>query len=189
MTNFCSSQLRTVDSVQAGAISAVIRCKSSFALHPKQPCLPALLISPFLVLPTFYWDAHLPVRFGLGQVRPVCSGVFNLPALVSARPMVLLPRVTPPPAFVPHSQELGTGGDTICQAGCAMSSVAMLLTTRGRGYNPGTLNSWLKGNGGYTQGDLMYVSAWLSACPFPLRRLVAPRSSWIDPINFSRPSD
>lgn len=59
--------------------------------------------------------------------------------------------------FVPHSQELGTGGDTICQAGCAMSSVAMLLTTRGRGYNPGTLNSWLKGNGGYAQGDLMYV--------------------------------
>ncbi len=35
-----------------------------------------------------------------------------------------------------------------------MSSVSMALSGCGKGYNPGTLNTWLKGHGGYVSGDL-----------------------------------
>ena len=35
-----------------------------------------------------------------------------------------------------------------------MSSVAMALTGVGKSYNPGSLNTWLKGHGGYVSGDL-----------------------------------
>ena len=35
-----------------------------------------------------------------------------------------------------------------------MSSVAMALSGVGKNYNPGTLNTWLKGHGGYVSGDL-----------------------------------
>eukprot|EP01092_Planopodium_desertum_P010348 TRINITY_DN4582_c0_g1_i2.p1 TRINITY_DN4582_c0_g1~~TRINITY_DN4582_c0_g1_i2.p1 ORF type:complete len:113 (-),score=18.45 TRINITY_DN4582_c0_g1_i2:233-571(-) len=45
--------------------------------------------------------------------------------------------------------------DTVCDQGCAMSSLSMALN--GKGYNisgqtsnPGALNAWLKQNGGYT---------------------------------------
>jgi len=52
------------------------------------------------------------------------------------------------------SEELGTArGTTICMAGCAMSSVAMILKTRGVDVNPGTLNTWLKSHHGYAGGD------------------------------------
>lgn len=51
--------------------------------------------------------------------------------------------------------QLGTCSDTICSAGCAMSSVAMMLTTKGTSKNPGQLNSWLKSNGGYSSGCLI----------------------------------
>eukprot|EP00055_Hartaetosiga_balthica_P008606 m.32617 g.32617 ORF g.32617 m.32617 type:complete len:218 (-) comp6393_c0_seq2:5479-6132(-) len=57
------------------------------------------------------------------------------------------------------SNHLGTSSDTICSAGCAMSSVAMLLHSRGLNYNPGSLNSWLISNGGYASGDLIIWSA------------------------------
>jgi hypothetical protein len=51
------------------------------------------------------------------------------------------------------SQQLGTcGGTTICSAGCAMSSVAMIIATKGGNYNPGNLDSWLTSNGGYSGG-------------------------------------
>ena len=52
------------------------------------------------------------------------------------------------------SHELGTSSNTICKAGCLMSSVSMALSGCGKGYNPGTLNTWLKGHGGYVSGDL-----------------------------------
>lgn len=35
-----------------------------------------------------------------------------------------------------------------------MSSVAMALSGCGKSYNPSTLNTWLKGHGGYVSGDL-----------------------------------
>lgn len=50
--------------------------------------------------------------------------------------------------------QLGTSSNTICKAGCLMSSVAMALSGIGKSYNPGTLNTWLKGHGGYVSGDL-----------------------------------
>jgi len=55
---------------------------------------------------------------------------------------------------------LGTAaGVTICRAGCAMSSVAMIMRTRGANVNPGTFNSWLRNNGGYVSGNLLVWSA------------------------------
>ena len=57
------------------------------------------------------------------------------------------------------NEQLGTSANTICKAGCAMSSVAMGLAGCGKSFNPSTLNSWLKGHGGYVSGDLIVWSA------------------------------
>jgi hypothetical protein len=54
------------------------------------------------------------------------------------------------------SQQLGTCDLTICSAGCAMSSVAMILATKGTGHNPSSLDSWLTQNGGYADGCNIY---------------------------------
>ena len=60
------------------------------------------------------------------------------------------------------SHALGnSGGKTICQAGCLVSSVAMAI---GSSQNPGSLNDWLKGHGGF-QGNLF---VWTSVSPFGL---------------------
>lgn len=50
------------------------------------------------------------------------------------------------------NEKLGTCSQTICSAGCAMSSVAMILKTKGTNKDPSSLNSWLKNNGGYSGG-------------------------------------
>jgi len=56
--------------------------------------------------------------------------------------------------------ELGRcGGTSICKAGCAMSSVAMMLDGHGLSLNPGTLNSWLDSHGGYASGCEIVWSA------------------------------
>jgi hypothetical protein len=58
------------------------------------------------------------------------------------------------------NDQLGTAaGVTICRAGCAMSSVAMVQQTKGANMNPGTLNKWLRSNGGYVSGDLIVWGA------------------------------
>ena len=54
---------------------------------------------------------------------------------------------------------MGTSSNTICSAGCLVSSVAMMLNTYGVKVNsstttPKTMNTWLKSNGGYVSGDL-----------------------------------
>ena len=54
-----------------------------------------------------------------------------------------------------RNEQLGTSSNTICSAGCAMSSVAMGLAGIGKNYNPSTLNQWLKAHGGYVSGDLI----------------------------------
>mmetsp|Transcript_30034 Transcript_30034/g.41248 ORF Transcript_30034/g.41248 Transcript_30034/m.41248 type:complete len:199 (+) Transcript_30034:39-635(+) len=55
------------------------------------------------------------------------------------------------------SEQLGTcSSTTICSAGCAMSSVAMILATKGCSYTPSTLNSWLKSHSGYANGCDIY---------------------------------
>lgn len=63
------------------------------------------------------------------------------------------------------SQQLGTSSQTICQAGCLMSSAAMGLSGTGHNYNPSTLNTWLKGHGGYVSGNLF---VWGSINPIGL---------------------
>jgi hypothetical protein len=63
------------------------------------------------------------------------------------------------------NNQLGTSSTTICKAGCAMSSVSMGLAGIGKNYNPGTLNTWLKGHGGYVSGDLI---VWGSVSPIGL---------------------
>jgi len=52
---------------------------------------------------------------------------------------------------------LGTSSKTLCQSGCAISSIAMALASRGASVNPGTLNDWLIHNSGYVNGNLL---AW-----------------------------
>jgi len=48
------------------------------------------------------------------------------------------------------SQFLGNSKLTLCSSGCALSSVAMILSKRGLNYNPSTLNTWLKSHGGFS---------------------------------------
>ncbi|EAR82369.3 peptidase C39 family protein (macronuclear) [Tetrahymena thermophila SB210] len=53
------------------------------------------------------------------------------------------------------SEELGPGPKTICKIGCLVSSVSMALYSygiqlNGQDSNPGTLNSWLQQNGGFS---------------------------------------
>jgi len=58
------------------------------------------------------------------------------------------------------NQELGMcSADTICSSGCAMSSVAMILKTKGCNYDPSSLDHWLTTNGGYANGcDIVWSS-------------------------------
>jgi len=56
-------------------------------------------------------------------------------------------------------EQLGTSTNTICSAGCLMSSVAMGLTGIGKTYTPSSLNTWLTGHGGYASGDLLVWAA------------------------------
>lgn len=59
------------------------------------------------------------------------------------------------------NQELGyCAGTTICSAGCAMTSVAMMLKTKGAGVDPSSLDSYLTHNGGYANGcDIIWAKA------------------------------
>jgi len=59
---------------------------------------------------------------------------------------------------------LGTSRNTICSAGCAMTSVTMALATHGakisgKTITPASMNSWLTSHGGYVSGDLLVWSA------------------------------
>lgn len=55
------------------------------------------------------------------------------------------------------NQQLGTCyATTICSAGCAMTSVAMMLKTKGVNIDPGSLDVWLTNNGGYASGCNIY---------------------------------
>ncbi len=54
------------------------------------------------------------------------------------------------------NQQLGTCDLTLCSAGCAMSSVAMILQTKGAGQDPSSLDIWLTNNGGYANGCDIY---------------------------------
>lgn len=65
------------------------------------------------------------------------------------------------------SEKLGTHPtNTICSAGCLMSSAAMALSGIGNSQTPSTLNTWLNGHGGYVSGDLF---VWASINPLGVR--------------------
>ena len=64
------------------------------------------------------------------------------------------------------SEQLGTSSNTICSAGCLMSSAAMALSAVGSSQTPSTLNTWLKGHGGYVSQDLF---VWASINPLGVR--------------------
>lgn len=64
------------------------------------------------------------------------------------------------------SDTLGTSPtQTICSAGCLLSSAAMALKGFGQDFNPKTLNIWLTNNKGYVSGDLF---VWASINTFGL---------------------
>eukprot|EP00823_Brevimastigomonas_motovehiculus_P009331 TRINITY_DN89_c0_g2_i1.p1 TRINITY_DN89_c0_g2~~TRINITY_DN89_c0_g2_i1.p1 ORF type:complete len:181 (+),score=10.59 TRINITY_DN89_c0_g2_i1:77-619(+) len=69
------------------------------------------------------------------------------------------------------SKNLGTCTYTLCGAGCAVSSMAMLLTTKGiKNLNPDTMNTYLIANGGFTHGcDIV----WSAADKFGVVKFVA----------------
>jgi len=58
---------------------------------------------------------------------------------------------------------LGTCSYTVCRAGCAMSSVSMVLKYYGANADPGSLNSWLTSHGGYANGCNIY---WAKAANY-----------------------
>ncbi|CAD8103044.1 unnamed protein product [Paramecium primaurelia] len=64
------------------------------------------------------------------------------------------------------NDQLGTSANTICRAGCLISSIAMMLHTYGvvtdGTTTPKTMNTWLRKNGGYASGDLF---VWASINP------------------------
>jgi len=49
--------------------------------------------------------------------------------------------------------------DTVATAGCAITSVTMMLRYYGINTDPGALNSWLNANGGYANGDQLLWDA------------------------------
>lgn len=65
-----------------------------------------------------------------------------------------------------RNDQLGTSSNTICSAGCLMSSAAMALTGTVKEFTPATLNKWLTQNGGYVAGDLF---VWASINVFGLK--------------------
>lgn len=62
------------------------------------------------------------------------------------------------------SSSLGTCTNTICNSGCAMTVVAMLLTANGVSVTPAQLNTWLTNNSGYANGCEIY---WAVAANYP----------------------
>lgn len=55
-----------------------------------------------------------------------------------------------------YSGYLGWCSSTICSAGCAISATSMVLGYYGADVDPAKLNNWLKYNGGYANGCLIY---------------------------------
>eukprot|EP01086_Lenisia_limosa_P007360 TRINITY_DN27018_c1_g1_i1.p1 TRINITY_DN27018_c1_g1~~TRINITY_DN27018_c1_g1_i1.p1 ORF type:complete len:190 (-),score=23.72 TRINITY_DN27018_c1_g1_i1:80-598(-) len=66
------------------------------------------------------------------------------------------------------NEKLGTSSVTICHAGCAMTSLAMITDTWNKNsttYTPHVMNNWLKRHGGYASGDLLVWGA-INKLPF-----------------------
>ena len=89
--------------------------------------------------------------------------IFSIVALIQSRNYPLYKQCDPQW----KDQRLGTSPtNTICSAGCLMSSAAMALKGTGHDFNPSTLNKWLTGHNGYAQYDLFI---WSSINAFDLK--------------------
>ncbi|MEO6796339.1 MAG: C39 family peptidase [Candidatus Dormibacter sp.] len=66
--------------------------------------------------------------------------------------------------------------DTIASAGCAITSVTMMLRYYGINTDPGAFNSWLNGNGGYLNDDQLL---WSSIDGYSRGRVAF--SGWLGP--------
>jgi hypothetical protein len=62
------------------------------------------------------------------------------------------------------ANRMAAGPTTLAQEGCAVSSAAMVLGAYGAEVDPGTLNTFLQGHGGFTGGGWLY---WEKAAEFP----------------------
>jgi hypothetical protein len=60
--------------------------------------------------------------------------------------------------------QLAGGSTTLGAEGCAVASAAMVLASYGAEVDPGTLNQFLRGNGGFTRQGWLY---WEKAAEFP----------------------
>lgn len=86
-----------------------------------------------------------------------------------------VPEAASVPGVVPYFSQcdsawgkdiLGTCSQyNICQQGCAISSVAMVFKYFGINTNPGSINQWLKANGGYAAGCLINWSTAANLSP------------------------
>lgn len=63
--------------------------------------------------------------------------------------------------------QLGFGRNTICSAGCLMTSVSMAVTMTVGLADPSTVNDWLRNNGGYVGGTGDYI--WGAVRPLGLQ--------------------
>jgi len=59
---------------------------------------------------------------------------------------------------------LANGPSTLAGEGCAVASAAMVLASYGADLDPGSLNKFLQGNGGFTKNGWLY---WEKAAEFP----------------------
>jgi len=85
------------------------------------------------------------------------------------------------------SHRIGTSSKTICQVGCLMTSVSMVLngmgkSINGKKMNPDVLNNYLTKNGGYVSGDEF---VWSKVDSFGLKFITnsCPRSQVISKFN------
>ncbi|MEW5829579.1 MAG: C39 family peptidase [Chloroflexota bacterium] len=62
-------------------------------------------------------------------------------------------------------QALGTCSETVCYSGCAMTSTSNVFKYYGVQTDPGALNQWLKGHGGYLGGCLIVWSTAANISP------------------------
>ena len=132
--------------------------KASNLEHSKDedPLLWSLTASPgWLQLSANSTDAQAPMRHVLDVVNSTA------PSAADARTNATCGWISYKQCDSRWAQEpLGTStSNTICRAGCAMSSVAMYLSTRGHTQTPESLNRWLVAHEGYVSNDLLVWGA------------------------------
>lgn len=123
--------------------------KTNFVLLPLQP----IIITIHLI----DWSASI-----LDMLNKKIFAILVLIAVAAARQYPLYKQCDSTWA----SEQLGTSSNTICSAGCLISSAAMALKGIGVNQNPSTINKWLNANKGYVSQDLF---VWASINPLGVK--------------------